>query len=89
MSLFKKLKNRLLKTSSKLDEGLDAIVKDTREEATSVSEPDVDILPDVETPQARADRDHPNAARTDTACTDRDRGRARRGTRACWRAATD
>lgn len=53
MSLFKKLKNRLLKTSSKLDEGLDAIVKDTREEATSVSEPDVDILPDVETPQAQ------------------------------------
>lgn len=53
MSLFKKLKNRLLKTSSKLDEGLDAIVKDTREEATSVSEPDVDILPDVEKPQAQ------------------------------------
>ncbi len=28
MSFFGKLKNRLLKTSSKLDEGLDAIVQD-------------------------------------------------------------
>ena len=35
MSLFSKLKNRLMKTSSKLDEGLEAIVEDGGEESTA------------------------------------------------------
>ena len=34
MSLFSKLKSRLMKTSSKLDEGLEAIVEDGGEESS-------------------------------------------------------
>jgi len=49
MSLFGKLKNRLLKTSSKLDEGLEAIVKDTTQETAPVSPQDEAILPAVDT----------------------------------------
>lgn len=47
MSLFGKLKNRLLKTSSKLDEGLEAIVKDTSQETAPVSPQDEAIVPVV------------------------------------------
>ncbi|MBU2935800.1 MULTISPECIES: signal recognition particle-docking protein FtsY [Pacificibacter] len=49
MSLFGKLKNRLLKTSSKLDEGLEAIVKDATQETAPVSPQDEAILPAVDT----------------------------------------
>lgn len=54
MSLFGKLKKRLLKTSSKLDEGLDAIVKDNAQESTAVSQQDVSPapVPDVAQPLA-------------------------------------
>lgn len=48
MSLFGKLKNRLLKTSSKLDEGLEAIVKDATQETAPVSPQDEAALPVVE-----------------------------------------
>lgn len=41
MSLFGKLKSRLLKTSSKLDEGLEAIVQETTQEAASADPQDV------------------------------------------------
>jgi len=57
MSLFSKLKSRLMKTSSKLDEGLEAIVEDGGEES-SVSEALVEEVvptteaPDTETPEA-------------------------------------
>ncbi|MEM5475897.1 signal recognition particle-docking protein FtsY [Pacificibacter sp. AS14] len=54
MSLFGKLKNRLLKTSSKLDEGLEAIVKDTTQETAPVSLQDEAVLPIVETPDVQA-----------------------------------
>jgi fused signal recognition particle receptor len=51
MSLFGKLKNRLMKTSSKLDEGLDAIVQDGGEETASadllIEAPDVASAPDM------------------------------------------
>lgn len=49
MSLFGKLKNRLLKTSSKLDEGLEAIVKDATQETTPVSPQGEAVLPAVDT----------------------------------------
>ncbi|MBU2868548.1 signal recognition particle-docking protein FtsY [Pacificibacter marinus] len=49
MSLFGKLKNRLLKTSSKLDEGLEAIVKDATQETAPVSPQDEAVLPVVDT----------------------------------------
>jgi fused signal recognition particle receptor len=48
MSLFGKLKNRLLKTSSKLDAGLESIVKDTTQETAPVSPQEEAILPVVE-----------------------------------------
>ncbi|MBU2889242.1 signal recognition particle-docking protein FtsY [Celeribacter halophilus] len=57
MSLFSKLKSRLMKTSSKLDEGLEAIVEDGGEES-SISEALVEEVvptteaPDTETPEA-------------------------------------
>lgn len=52
MSLFSKLKSRLMKTSSKLDEGLEAIVEDGGEES-SVSEALVEeVVPTTETPEA-------------------------------------
>ena len=50
MSLFGKLKKRLLKTSSKLDEGLDAIVKDNAQESTAVSQQDVAPAPVADVP---------------------------------------
>ncbi|RPE71044.1 signal recognition particle-docking protein FtsY [Pacificibacter maritimus] len=48
MSLFGKLKNRLLKTSSKLDEGLDAIVSEKSEDLGG--EPSVDATAEQATP---------------------------------------
>ncbi|PZX15591.1 signal recognition particle-docking protein FtsY [Celeribacter halophilus] len=52
MSLFSKLKSRLMKTSSKLDEGLEAIVEDGGEES-NVSEALVEeAVPATETPEA-------------------------------------
>ena len=44
MSFFSKLKNRLFKSSSKLDEGLDAIIEDGGEE---VVEDTLDVAPVV------------------------------------------
>ncbi|WP_417244769.1 signal recognition particle-docking protein FtsY [Celeribacter sp.] len=50
MSLFSKLKSRLMKTSSKLDEGLEAIVEDGGEES-SISEALVEeVVPTTEAP---------------------------------------
>ncbi|MFT6425890.1 MAG: fused signal recognition particle receptor [Celeribacter sp.] len=50
MSLFGKLKNRLLKTSSKLDEGLEAIVQDTTQETVSESNQDATVSHEIEPP---------------------------------------
>lgn len=50
MSLFGKLKNRLLKTSSKLDEGLEAIVQDTTQEAVSETNQDAPVSHEIEPP---------------------------------------
>ncbi|WP_417262142.1 signal recognition particle-docking protein FtsY [Celeribacter sp.] len=55
MSLFSKLKSRLMKTSSKLDEGLEAIVEDGGEESSAeeayveevAGEPETPDVPDV------------------------------------------
>ncbi|NIY80225.1 signal recognition particle-docking protein FtsY [Celeribacter sp. HF31] len=55
MSLFSKLKSRLMKTSSKLDEGLEAIVEDGGEESSVeeayveevAAEPELPVAPDV------------------------------------------
>ncbi len=46
MSFFKKLKDRMFKSSSKLDEGLDAIIEEGAEEA------EADATSDVEAPEA-------------------------------------
>jgi fused signal recognition particle receptor len=60
MSFFKKLKNRLVKSSSKLDEGLDAIVAEAPVTTTEVvaDAPDVPVEPDavaeVPSPEAPA-----------------------------------
>lgn len=43
MSFFKKLKDRMFKSSSKIDEGLDAIVSDGGEEEAAVSEAEVQV----------------------------------------------
>lgn len=51
MSLFGKLKSRLLKTSSKLDEGLDAIVQETSNDEASALATDAGLLPAHKTPQ--------------------------------------
>ena len=54
MSFFKKLKDRMFKSSSKIDEGLDAIVSDGGEEEDFVAEPAVaaaqvaDVIPEPE-----------------------------------------
>lgn len=54
MSFFGKLKKRLMKTSSKLDEGLDAIVQDTTEEDVPATQVEVVDAPDAQ-PVVRAD----------------------------------
>lgn len=59
MSFFGKLKNRLMKTSSKLDEGLDAIVQDTTEEDVPATEVEVADVPDA---QPVVDADLPEVA---------------------------
>lgn len=59
MSFFGKLKKRLMKTSSKLDEGLDAIVQDTTEEDVPATEVEVADAPDA---QPVVDADLPDAA---------------------------
>lgn len=67
MSLFGKLKNRLLKTSSKLDEGLEAIVKDTTQETAPVSPQDEAILPAVDTAdEATPDIANPKSDETES-----------------------
>ncbi|MFY0679411.1 MAG: signal recognition particle-docking protein FtsY [Thalassovita sp.] len=59
MSFFGKLKQRLVKSSSRIEEGLDSIVEEASEEQVSASDakaveaPAVDVTPDpVETPEA-------------------------------------
>ena len=49
MSFFNKLKNKLFKTSSKLEEGLAAIVEDggVEEEETPVEASAVDLMPET------------------------------------------
>lgn len=59
MSFFGKLKKRLMKTSSKLDEGLDAIVQDTTEEDVPATQVEVTDAPDA---QPVVDADLPDAA---------------------------
>ncbi len=54
MSFFGKLKKRLMKTSSKLDEGLDAIVQDTTQEDVPATQDEVVDAPDAQ-PVVRAD----------------------------------
>jgi fused signal recognition particle receptor len=51
MSLFGKLKSRLLKTSSKLDAGLDAIVQDTSADDASALAPDAGLSPEQDAPK--------------------------------------
>ncbi|SEK68595.1 signal recognition particle-docking protein FtsY [Pacificibacter marinus] len=51
MSLFGKLKSRLLKTSSKLDVGLDAIVQDTSADDASALAPDAGLSPEQDAPK--------------------------------------
>ncbi len=46
MAFFKKLKDRLFKSSSKIDEGLEAIVSDGGEEETATVAQDVQVTPD-------------------------------------------
>ena len=53
MSFFGKLKNKLFKSSSKLDEGLDAIVQDTDEEEVSEA-PEPQAVTEEPVPQAPA-----------------------------------
>nr|WP_321510609.1 signal recognition particle-docking protein FtsY [uncultured Celeribacter sp.] len=52
MSLFSKLKNRLMKTSSKLDEGLEAIVEDGGEESTAEEAFSEEVAAADSTPEA-------------------------------------
>lgn len=60
MSFFGKLKNRLLKSSSRLDEGLDAIVQDGSEEAASIAPPTPETAPTPETPAASEIAERPS-----------------------------
>jgi len=47
MSFFSKLKNRLFKSSSKLDEGLDAIIEDGGEEVVEDTLDVAPVVPDI------------------------------------------
>jgi fused signal recognition particle receptor len=45
MSFFRKLKDRMFKSSSRLDEGLDAIIEEGAEEVDDQREPEVEPAP--------------------------------------------
>jgi fused signal recognition particle receptor len=51
MSFFGKLKKRLIKSSSKLDEGLDALVEEGEEDEQAAPEPERDLIPPAPEPQ--------------------------------------
>ena len=55
MSFFKKLKDKLFKSSSKLEEGLDAIVEDGGEVEEAVEEPPKAEKPEPKKPAEKKD----------------------------------
>ena len=55
MAFFKKLKDRLFRSSSKIEEGLDAIVEDGGVEETAMPEPELAVVEPVPVPDLAPD----------------------------------